>query len=80
MDFLLALKQCRFGTRHLSLDNIIIAWEVIYFMERRKDKKDFMAIKMDLEKAYDRLRWDFLEDNLLEIGLSPYFTRLIMMC
>lgn len=29
-----------------------------------------MAIKVDLEKAYDRLRWEFLVDTLKDIGFS----------
>lgn len=33
-----------------------------------------MAVKIDLEKAYDRLDWGFIEDTLLDIELP---TRLI---
>ncbi|KAE8735280.1 hypothetical protein F3Y22_tig00000340pilonHSYRG00158 [Hibiscus syriacus] len=28
-----------------------------------------MAIKIDLEKAFDRLRWDFIQDTLYDVGL-----------
>ncbi|XP_072084360.1 uncharacterized protein [Arachis hypogaea] len=41
--------------RHTS-DNIIITQEVINCMRNRKGKKGWMAIKIDLEKAYDRLK------------------------
>lgn len=35
-----------------------------------------MAIKVDLEKAYNRVRWDTLSDA----GLSDYFVSIIMCC
>ncbi|KAL9448506.1 hypothetical protein AB3S75_015904 [Citrus x aurantiifolia] len=39
-----------------------------------------MAIKVNLEKAYDRLSWDFIYETLREIGLPTEFIRLIMEC
>ena len=41
--------------RHIT-DNIIVAQEIIHSMRKMKGKRGFMAIKVDLEKAYDRLR------------------------
>ena len=35
-------------------DNTIIAQEVIHVMKRSKGKQGYMALKMDMEKAYDR--------------------------
>lgn len=35
---------------------------------------------MDLEKAYDRLRWDFIEDTLVDAGISSSLSRIIMEC
>lgn len=39
-----------------------------------------MMIKLDLEKAYDRLNWNFLRDNLFNIGLTSSWINLIMSC
>lgn len=39
-----------------------------------------MAIKVNLEKAYDRLRWDFIHDMLIEVGLPSDFIRLTIEC
>lgn len=39
-----------------------------------------MAIKVDLEKAYDRLDWNFIAHTLREIGFQEQFTNVIMTC
>lgn len=39
--------------RHI-VDNIVVAQEVVHSMRKKTKKKGFMAIKVDLEKAYDR--------------------------
>lgn len=36
-----------------------------------------MAIKLDLEKAYDRLNWSFIKDTLIDIGLPVEFIDLV---
>ncbi|EEF38255.1 conserved hypothetical protein [Ricinus communis] len=49
-------------------DNIIIAQEVVHSM-KLNGKVGWMPIKIDLEKAYDRLRWSFIRNTLEDIGL-----------
>ncbi|KAL1569138.1 hypothetical protein AAHA92_00650 [Salvia divinorum] len=39
-----------------------------------------MAIKVDLEKAYDKIRWEFIEDSLRDLELPQQIIRLIMEC
>lgn len=36
-----------------------------------------MALKIDLEKAYDCVKWDFLEDALVDVGLPSLLVRVI---
>ena len=45
-----------------------------------KGKKGFMSIKVDLEKAYDRLSWNFILDTLLDAGLPMILINVIMKC
>lgn len=37
-------------------------------------------IKLDMEKAYDRLDWNFIKHTLINIGFPMSFTKIIMNC
>ncbi|XP_039036083.1 uncharacterized protein LOC120172771 [Hibiscus syriacus] len=59
-------------------DNIILAQEVIHSMSGKTGKKSWMAIKVDLEKEYDRLEWSFIEETFTEAGLPESATKMQM--
>jgi len=39
-----------------------------------------MAIKVDMERAYDMMQWDFLRAVMGKFGFSDQFVALIMGC
>lgn len=50
-------------------DNVGIAQEVFYFLKLRKTKRKFeLGIKLDIQKAYDRVEWNFLEAVMERMG------------
>nr|GMD68491.1 ribonuclease H [Ipomoea batatas] len=61
-------------------DNILVYQEIMHTMHYKKGAKGIMAIKLDFEKAYDRLAWNFIRSTLMEIGFEEKWTRLIMHC
>lgn len=61
-------------------DNIVIVKEVIHTMKRKQGLKGYMAIKIDFEKAYDRLKWDFILDTLNEMNFPKLMIEVIMQC
>ncbi|CAA0831454.1 Unknown protein, partial [Striga hermonthica] len=65
--------------RHIT-DNIIIAQELIHSMRVMKGKHGVMVVKVDLEKAYDFLRWEFVRDTLELVGFPRAFVEAVMAC
>lgn len=49
--------QCSFVPRRQITDNIIIVQEMLHTMRKKQGSGGYMALKIDFEKAYDRLRW-----------------------
>ena len=45
-------------------DNIIIVQEVIRTLISQRGQTGHVALKLDLEKAYDRLEWSFIQETL----------------
>ena len=57
LDKLISPNQAAFVPGRLGLDNIVIAQELLHSLDTKKGKVGFMAVKVDLAKAYDRLEW-----------------------
>lgn len=47
-------------------------------MRVKRGRKGAIALKIDLEKAYDWLIWNFIEDTLHDIGIPSDLVKLIM--
>lgn len=43
-----------------TLDNIIMVNELLHSLTKKSMKSKWMLIKVDLQKAYDILEWDFI--------------------
>ena len=59
---------------------MIVTQEIIHTRSRKKGKMGFMAIKIDLEKAYDRLEWHFIRDMLKLFHFPQALIKLILSC
>jgi len=77
---LISPAQSSFVPGRQITDNILIMQEVLHSMRRRSGTKGWMAIKIDLEKAYDRLRWTFIHDTLAQMKLPESIIGIIMNC
>ena len=49
-------------------------------MQRHTGKDDYMAIKLDMSKAYYRVEWVYLEAVMRRMGFDEKWIKLIMIC
>lgn len=61
-------------------ENVVVAHELLHTMYKMRGKNGSFAVKVDLAKAYDHIRWDFIASVLEEIGLPATLGDLIMSC
>lgn len=81
LNSIISETQSAFIAGRLITDNILIAFESLHHMKTTcTGKKGFMAMKLDMSKAYDRVEWVFLEKILLKMGFSSAWVGLIMEC
>nr|GFC32887.1 RNA-directed DNA polymerase, eukaryota [Tanacetum cinerariifolium] len=60
------------------LDGPFILNEVLHWCSKRKHKS--LIFKVDFEKAYDSVRWDFLDDVLKKFGFGNKWCNWIQCC
>ncbi|CAL8160923.1 unnamed protein product [Prunus armeniaca] len=60
MSTLISPNQVSFVPGRQITDNILVAQELMHKFKNSKGRKDFIAWKVDLSKAYDRLNWNFI--------------------
>ncbi|KAA3472023.1 reverse transcriptase [Gossypium australe] len=75
---LISQEQAGFIAGWNIFDNIILAQEVIHSMRCNRTGRQWMAIKLDLEKAYDRVSWEFINTSLTAARI-PLFLRNVIM-
>lgn len=56
--------QASFFPGRQAADNIIIAQELVDNVKKSKAKNGGLMLKLDLEKVYDKVDWEFLMHTL----------------
>ena len=75
---LISEEQSGFVEGRQILDGVVVATETIHSMANSKEKA--MFIKLDMAKAYDRVRWSFLQKVLRAFNFEEEWIRWVMSC
>ena len=80
LDRLISPTQSAFVPGRSIHDNSVLVQDAIHSLKKKKDAQGWMEFKIDLEKAYDRLSWEFVEQVLVAFGFSARWINLVIRC
>ena len=80
MNKLIDPTQVAFVPNRWITENVILAQEVVHNFKTLKRKKGYIRVKLEFNKAYDRMEWSFLEAVLRAFGFNNKVVHLLMQC
>lgn len=70
--------QAGFMPGRQTSENIILIQEVIRTLKSKQGRARYVTLKLDLEKAYDRLEWSFIQETPEFFQMPPTLINLII--
>lgn len=58
----------------------ILAQELVHVLHKSKAKDGYVAVKVDMRQAYDRIEWVFIKETLKKLGVFSTLIFWIMEC
>lgn len=78
LEDVISEKQTAFIQGRLITNNVLHAYESIHYLKRKKGKSGVCDIKLDMSRAYDRLKWGYLGAIMSKLGFDEAWISRIM--
>ena len=74
-------NQSAFVPGRLITDKVLLSSKVFHYMKHNHAKKRvYMALKLDMRKAYDRMEWDYIACVMIKMGFLAVWIDRVMKC
>lgn len=73
-------NQNAFVKGRLISDNIIIAHEILRFLRVGKSRSHHMALKIDMSKTYDRVKWPMIISMMQRVVFNAKWQKWVLEC
>ena len=81
LPHIISENQSAFLSERLITDNVLVAFELMHYLEHKKSGDNgYMAVKLDTSKAYDRVKWVFIEKVMRWLGFNEKWIGWVMKC
>ncbi|KAL0012182.1 hypothetical protein SO802_007290 [Lithocarpus litseifolius] len=81
LPHIISENQSAFLSGRLISDNVLVGFELMHYLEHKREGiESFLAVKLDMSKAFDRVEWVFIEKVMERLSFHEKWIGMIMQC